>query len=184
MIRIKPRLTGLLCLTLTLFCSNLIAGGYTQLPRNIGPIEIGMSKAAFIRLTHVTPEPCPICIKGESFATLDAEILNRLDAGDTGGDGADFFFYNDKLYHIAAGTAIKDLFLAREEFEHMFGGPGKETRQKNGSSVLLWEDTNTVITLNYHPTTNEVFSVNYYDWNLKEERDWRESLANSQSNNL
>ena len=175
------RLTSFICFLFFIYQSTAIAGGFTQLPRNLGPFEIGMSKAAFVKLTGSQPEHCPICIENESFATLGADKLNRLDAGDTGGDGADFFFYNDILYHIAAGTAVKDLFLAKQEFEHQFGGPGKESNQKNGSAALVWEDTGTVITLNYRPDENEVFSVNYYDWNLKEERDWRESIINEQT---
>ena len=173
-------LVGFICL-IFLFSNTVIAGGYTQLPRSMGPFEIGMSQAAFIKLTKSRPESCPICIEGETFSTLNADVLDRLDAGDTGGDGADFFFYNNKLYHIAAGSSIKDLFLARQEYEHQFGGPGKETSQANGSTALVWEDTGTVISVNYRTDDQEVFSVNYYDWNLKEERDWRESISNQQT---
>ncbi|MDH5256942.1 MAG: hypothetical protein OEX07_03010 [Gammaproteobacteria bacterium] len=168
-------------LTLFLFSNIATAGGYTQLPRNLGPFEIGMSKAAFIKLSKVQPEACPICIENETYATIDANKLKQLDAGDTGGDGADFFFFNNTLYHIAAGTSVKDLFLAKQEFESQFGGPGKESPQPNGSSALVWEDTGTVVTVNYRADDNEVFSVNYYDWNLKEERDWRESIENQQT---
>ena len=160
---------------------SLIAGGYTQLPRNLGPFEIGMSKSDFKALTNTTPESCPICIDNELFATLDSNALEKLDAGETGGDGTDFFFFNNKLYHISAGTAEKDLFTAQQDFEHQFGGPGKTSETSIGSSALVWEDNATVITLNYRTEDSEVFSVNFYDWNLKEERDWRESLLLSQS---
>ena len=174
---------GAICLAF-IFSSPVSAGGYTQLPRSMGPFEIGMTQAAFIKLTKTAPEPCPICIEGETFATIGATKLNRLNAGGTGGDGADFFFYNDKLFHIAAGSAIKDLFLAKQEYENQFGGPGKEKKQANGSSSLIWEDTGTVISVNYRADDQEVFSVNYYDWNIKEERDWRESIANQKTATL
>ena len=173
-----------LYLALFIFSSIALAGGFTQLPRSMGPFEIGMSKAAFIKLTKTHPEACLSCIENETFATLDTNKLNQLDAGYTGSDGADFLFYNDKLYHIATGTSVKNLFLATQEFERMFGGPGKESTQKNGSSALIWEDTETMISVNYHKDDNEVFSVNYYDWNLKEERDWRASIENQQTTPL
>jgi len=160
------------------------AGGYTELPRNLGPFELGMQKSEFIRIAKIKPEACTICINNEYFATISADKLNQLNAGDTGGDGADFFFYDDQLYHIAAGTPVRDLFLAKQDFEHQFSGPGKPTTLENGSAALIWEDNGTLISVNYRADADEVFSVNYYDWNLKEERDWRESLEPNQNANL
>jgi len=157
------------------------SGGFTHLPRNFGPFEVGMSTSEFTDVTGIKPEACPICIKNESFATMDADQLSRFDNTDTGGDGADFFFYGNKLYHISAGPEVKDLFLAKQEYEMLFGGPGTTIDQGNGSAIVKWEDSGTVITLNYRPDQNEVFSLNFFDWNLKEERDWRESIALEQN---
>ena len=153
--------------------SNVNAGGYTQLPRNFGPFEIGMTQAEFEKLTGAIPESCAICIRNETFATLDDVQLDRHSIE---GEGADFFFYNNKLYHIAIGPREKDLFVAQQDYEDRFGGPGTPIKN-NGFGILKWEDPGTVITLNYHAQKNEVYSVNLYDWNLKEERDWRESIA-------
>jgi hypothetical protein len=152
------------------------AGGFTHLPRSLGPFELGMSPEQFQRLTGVTPEPCPICIQKELFATLNGDRASRIANNTMIGDGVDFFFYENKLYHIGVSPAIKDLRGTRQEFSDVFGGQGKVVKTGNGTEQLRWEEPETVLTINYRPEDNEVFSVNYFDWNLKEERDWRESL--------
>lgn len=161
---------------LTLLCTPLvlIAGGYVELPRNFGDLEMGMSEKKFTDLTGVTPEMCAICIEKETFATLSRGQLYNLDAE---GDGADVFFFEGKLYLVSVGTVDKDFFSVNEDFETQFGGPGKKLGTFNGVAKLKWEDPNSIVTLNYHVKQRRVFSVNYYDWDLKQDRDWRESQA-------
>jgi len=150
------------------------AGGYIELPRSLGDLEMGMSEKTFTKLTSVHPATCAICIDRETFATLSRGQLYKINAE---GDGADIFFYEDKLYLISIGSLVKDLFTAKEYLESEFGGPGQKLGTFNDVSKLKWEDSNSVITLNYHAKTKTVFSINYYDWELKQERDWRESQA-------
>ena len=150
------------------------AGGYVELPRSFGALEMGMSEKNFITLTGVTPESCAICIKKETFATLSRGQLYNLEAD---GDGADVFFYDGKLYLISVSTIAKDLSSINEDFENEFGGPGIKIGTFNEVSKLKWEDQNSVVTLNYHEKDKRVFSVNYYDWEIKQDRDWRESQA-------
>lgn len=159
------------------FSVAVYAGGYTQLPRNFGPFEIGIKQNEFYKISGITPEPCAICIKNETFATLEENQLKRFNLE---GDGADFFFYNDILYHIAIGPKVKDLFTAQQDYEERFGGPGIPIKTK-GIGIIKWEDPGTIITLNYHEQEKEVYSINIYDWNIKEERDWRESIAPEQA---
>jgi len=149
-----------------------LAGGYVELPRSFGALEIGMSEKDFTRLTGVKPEHCVICIKNETFTTLSQGQLFNLDAD---GEGADVFFYDGKLYLISISTKSKDLFSINEDFENEFGGPGVNLGTFNDVSKLKWEDQNSVVTLNYHTKNKRVFSVNYYDWDIKQDRDWRES---------
>lgn len=165
--------SAIITLALASPMSSVIAGGFTQLPRNFGPFEIGMSRDEFIKLTGIRPDSCVICINHERFATMTGQQLSRFDVD---GDGADFFFYNNTLYQISIGPKEKDLFMAQQDYETRFGGPGKADK-KNGINILKWEDPGTIITLNYRARENEIYSVNLYDWNLKEERDWRESIA-------
>lgn len=162
--------------SLVLLCAPLLtlAGGYVELPRNFGELAMGMSEKDFKRLTGVTPESCAICIGKETFATLSQGQLYNLDAD---GEGADVFFYNDKLYLISISTKNKDLLSINEDFENEFGGPGKKLGPFNDVEKLKWEDDNSFITLNYHKKNKLVFSVNYYDWDIKQERDWREAQA-------
>lgn len=175
--RSSPYFESFLFISLGIFIStSTFAGGFTQLPRHFGPFEIGMTQSDFRKLTGVTPESCAICIRKESFATLDDVQLEKHDIE---GEGGDFFFYDNKLYHIAIGPKDKDLFIAQEDYETQFG-PGK-TIVNNGIGILKWEDIGTVMTLNYHEREKEVYSFNIYDWNLKEERDWRESIAADES---
>jgi len=157
-----------------MLCSPFVtfAGGYVELPRSFGALEMGMSEKDFIRLTGITPENCAICIKNETFTTLSRGQLYNLEAD---GDGADVFFYDGKLYLISVSTADKDLFSLNEDFENEFGGPGIKLGTFNDVSKLKWEDQNSVVTLNYHKKDKRVFSVNYYDWDIKQDRDWRES---------
>jgi len=157
-----------------LYSSYISAGGYVELPRSFGSLEIGMSERAFSRLTNITPERCAICIDNETFASLSAE---QLDAIDIDANGADVFFYDKKLYLISFGAFNKDLFGVKEEFEHQFGGPGKKLVPVNDVAKIKWEDQNSVATINYHATRKNVFSINHYDWDTKQERDWRESQA-------
>jgi len=174
----KLLLSLLVSFSLLIFTSvsTSFAGGFTQLPRNFGPFEVGMTRQDFSKLTGVQPESCAICIRKETFATIDEDQLNRFSIN---ADGADFFFYDGKLYQIAIGPKDKDLFMAQQDYEDRFG-PGKPIKN-NGIGVLKWEDPGTMITLNFHAQDNEVYSINLYDWNLKEERDWRESIAMEES---
>ena len=150
----------------------VFAGGYVELPRTFGALEMGMDVKEFTELTGATPEFCAICIKKESFVTLSRGQLYKIDAE---GEGADVFFYENKLYLISVSTKNKDFFTINEDFENEFGGPGKKIKASNAVAKLKWEDTNSVIMLNYHKTNKQVFSVNYYDWDIKQERDWRET---------
>ncbi|MDH5228614.1 MAG: hypothetical protein OEZ58_07000 [Gammaproteobacteria bacterium] len=168
-------------------CSFLLqtamAGGFSQLPRALGPFELGMSGEQFEKLSGLKPEPCPICIKNENFATLNAKQVQRHVNSVDIGEGVDFFFYENKLYHIAVSPANKDVYVSKQEFSQIFGADGKLEDLGNGTVQMKWEDSNTVLTLNYRKEANEVFAVNYFDWNAKEERDWRESLL-FENNNL
>ena len=170
------RVTSVFALLFTLFCIPLtsFAGGYVELPRTFGTLEMGMSAKDFTKLTGVRPEFCAICIKKESFVTLSRGQLYSLDAE---GEGADVFFFENKLYLISVSTMDKDFTTINEDFENEFGGPGKKLKPLNDVAKLKWEDTNSVIMLNYHKTDKRVFSVNYYDWDIKQERDWRETQA-------
>jgi len=162
------------CLALLFTPLLTIAGGYVELPRNFGALEMGMSEKSFITLTGITPESCAICIKKETFATLSRAQLYNLEAD---GDGADVFFYDGKLYLISVGTVAKNLSSINEDFENEFGGPGINIGTFNDVTKLKWEDQNSFVTLNYHEKDKRVFSVNYYDWEIKQDRDWRESQA-------
>jgi len=153
------------------------AGGYSQLPRDFEPFTLGMLESEFISLTGVTPNHCLICIKKEKMATLDNRHISKYEFFEDQLEGADFFFYESKLYRITTGSVTKDVFLARREYESLFGGPGQEIRHSNGTSAIKWDDNSTIITLNFRESDNLVYSVNYYDWNLKEERDWQHSLS-------
>ena len=159
---------------LSLFFTSFLtfAGGYVELPRHFGDLEMGMSSKTFSQLTGLTPESCAICIKKESFITLSREQLFSLDAE---GEGADIFFYENKLYLISVSPMNKDFVILNEDLESEFGGPGKKIKPEYNVAKLKWEDTNSVIMLNFHKNNKHVFSVNYYDWDIKQERDWRES---------
>lgn len=163
---------------LILLAASVFAGGYVELPREFGALSIGMSEKKFTRITGVSPESCAICIKKESFASLSREELAELEVD---GDGADIFFYDKKLYLISLGTISKDLFAIKEEFEQEFGGPGKKIPAMNDVAKLKWEDQHSIVTINYHEKENRVFSVNYFDWDLQQERDWREAQAREEA---
>jgi len=154
----------------------LSAGGYTHLPRDLGPFKLGMSASEFQQITSVAADACPICIPDEFYATLTREQANQHIDSVRIGDGVDFFFYKNKLYHISISPAASDLFEAQQEFTAMFGNDGKQESRQNGTAQMRWEDGPTVLTLNYRPEENIAFAVNYYDWNVKEDRDFQEKL--------
>lgn len=158
----------------------IAGGGLTQLPRAYGPFTLRMPASEFTVLTGVKPAPCAVCIEGELFASLDGRELRHLIPSFPLEDGMDFFFYENKLYHFTLGADVKDLFLAQQAYSERFGGPGRIFEQDNGTAMMKWEDTGTVITANYRTMDEEVFALNYFDWDLKTERDWRESLNNDQ----
>ncbi len=167
--------SALLACTIELFTANTAnAGGFTQLPRNLGPFKLGMPEATFAKGTAVQPNVCPMCIDGESFASLSAAAIHRLIPKFPVGSGIDFFFYNKKLYHIALGPKENDLFTVKQDFETRFGA-GTQSNAISGNSIVQWEDKVTTITLNFNKSSNEVFSINYYDWKQKQSRDQSES---------
>jgi len=180
-------MTILLRTLILAFCSITAlsyAGGYTHLPREVGPFKLGMSTQDFQRITGISAEPCPICIKDEAYATLDNLTAHKHIRDVRVGDGVDFFFYQDKLYHISISPAARDLFEAQQEFTAMFGNDGKQENRDNGTTEMRWEDGPTILTLNYRTDLNEAFAVNYYDLENKEARDFQEILQFGLNNGL
>ena len=150
--------------------------GSGGLPRNYGPFKLQMSAERFASLTKVQPEFCPVCITGELYASLNSEQAKQFIKGFPPNEGMDFFFYQGKLFHMTMAPEFSDLQQARNRYTQMFGNNGKAVDQKNGTSMLKWEDKGTLITVNYSNDDETVFAVNLYDWGLKKERDWQESV--------
>lgn len=177
-------------LTIGLFClaTQAFSGGFVQsedsLPRNFGPFKLGMSSKTFSQITGMQPEACPICIQGENFATLDHEQLRIFTGQDLGARGIDLFFYNDTLYHIAVAPETSDVSMVTDEYSERFGSRGRMVNQGNGMAQLKWEDPQTLLTLNFRPEENEVFSVNFYDGALKQQRETHEALMFENTANL
>jgi len=172
----SPLIYALFMLFFGFFPSSNQAGGFTELSTKVGPFQLGMSSGGFRNITNISPEPCPICIDREQFASLSKDQALKIMPEFPVGSGIDFFFYNHKLYHISIGPSVNDVFLAKQDLEKQFG-PGKVEKQFNRNSLLKWQEQGVVITLNYNEISNEVFSINYYDKDMKAERDWRESQA-------
>lgn len=175
----------LLILSLALFGSNIaLAGGFTHLPRDLGEFRLGMTLSDFKKLTGISPQGCPICIEKETFATIDGASMKRFSDNADIGESVDFFFYDNELYLMSVVPATKDIFLAKKDMSDVYGANAKVEALHDGSEQMRWEDETTVMTMTYRPQENEVYSINIIDWNLKEERDWRESLAFQQENKL
>ena len=163
----SPLIYVLFILFFGFFSSSNQAGGFTQFSTKVGPFQLGMSSSSFRKTSNISPEPCPICIDREQFASLSKDQALKIMPEFPVGSGIDFFFYNHKLYHISIGPSVNDVFLAKQDLEKQF----------NRNSLLKWQEQGVVITLNYNEISNEVFSINYYDKDMKAERDWLESQA-------
>ncbi len=157
-------------------------GSTDELPRSYGPFVLGMDEEAFRKLTGVQPESCPICLEQETFANLSPQQAGRLiPAAADQPEGLDFFFLNGRLYHMISAPEFRNLFVARDEYHSRFGRAGRLVEDNAGTAMLRWADEGTVVTVNYRMDDNQVYAVNLYDYNLKEERDWRESLLFEQT---
>ena len=162
-----------------LYCQAILAGGAvgsSEIPREYGPFKLGMTVSQFRQITGIQPEPCPICIEKETFATLSSRQMQRHVANDSNTKGVDFFFLNGELFQISRTPDVNKLFVAEKELSEKLGGAGQRQDQPNGISLLKWEDEATVVTMNFNDANDEVFSVNLLDWNLSQEREWRESI--------
>lgn len=163
---------------IALFATPAFSGGATadnDIPRQIGQFQLGMSLTDFVQKTGIQAEPCAICIPGETFVPLDSSQLQKYAPG-TNSQGMDFFFFNDSLYHIALTPNVQDLSLTQDAIEQFIGKTGELEETGNGLAQLKWNDPETLVTLNFRPETRESYAINFYDWNLLQERQWRESL--------
>lgn len=152
-----------------------VAGGTADISRAYGPFELGMSEAAFSKLTGITPNSCPICLDNEHFVALSEHQMQRHGVDEPNKNGVDFFFFNDALYLISRTPNTESLFTLREDISVDFGQADNQTTQNNKISALVWSDKITEISINYSANDNEIFSLNIRDKAIGEKRDTLEA---------
>lgn len=157
------------------------ADGITEIPRDYGPFKLGMSEAEFSRMTGITPEVCPVCLDRETFASVPGAQMQMFVSEHRNTQGVDFFFLNGELYMISRTPDTPALNVVQEELSQFFGANGKMNTKPNGVSTLTWENETTLVTVSFNQANNEVFSVNVEDWNLSQEKAWRESIMVEQT---
>ncbi|MEK6749052.1 MAG: hypothetical protein AABY83_07570 [Pseudomonadota bacterium] len=156
------------------------AGGIAEIPRSLGPFKLRMSIGEFAQIAHVQPEPCANCAKNEVFTALSAAQVRQLIPKLNTNAGLDLIFYENRLYRISLGTEATDLSEVRKELSALYG-TGQTVALKNGTSYMQWEDSGTIVTANYQTASEQVFAINYFDWDIKTERDNRASLDAGQA---
>ncbi|MDH4274064.1 MAG: hypothetical protein OEW08_03395 [Gammaproteobacteria bacterium] len=155
-------------------------GGSADLPRALGVFKLRMTVDEFARVARVTPQRCTDCANSELYASLNAAQVRQLMPDLRDNAGMDFFFFENRLYHIGLGVESSDLAAVRKEYSALYGS-GQTYHLKNATSYIKWEDGGTLVTANYQTANEQVFALNYFDWDIKAERDFRVSVAAGQT---
>ena len=152
-----------------------------DLPRGIGALQLEMSTGQFERITGLHPAPCPSCGKDETGITLTAEQLAQFFEVKGNVASASLTFYNGDLYDITLQPRDKDVKKVRDSYTKEFKNSGHAHYDHDGASTVQWEDQYSLITVNFDSRSSEVLAIEYRDVNLSNEKDWRASLADSQT---
>ncbi len=131
------------------------AGSQKQtLPRSFGPISLGMTEEAFMRITGVTEAAfcahCPLnesimSVKVEKFPGVYPAYLYKLPKF---ARGFSVSFYKKQLYLIETSPEISEIGAAKKKYTDLFGAPRFENWE-NGLSFAIWEDKTTALVLTY-----------------------------------
>lgn len=158
-IRTFVRLIGL---SLLVIASAGHSADMRKLPRDHGPVQLGMTVKEFKRATGVDPGagPCEDCVSNQQVAQLGASSFSKLldwfpdlakgEASEA--VPADVFFYRGKLEFILFSITGYDMAAVRKQFIRTLGNEFKrETFEKKcvyaAGETLTWSDLDTVITL-------------------------------------
>ena len=132
------------------------------LPRTFGPLTLGMTEAAFKKVTAVakpyfglTPYFCHHCAQDETIASIFVDRHPRIFpeylytlSKDEGGFGC--FFYRGKLYRIETSSEIKKIDAAKKHYTALYGTPSRIEDWPNGVSWVTWENKTTAFVLAYN----------------------------------
>lgn len=156
------------------------------LPRNFGPVHLGMSEEQFTQITGVTKEDfCAHCADFESKKSVEIEnspgvYPAYLYALPKSARGFTASFYHGKLYSIEASPELAGIQAAKKKYGAIFGQP-RTTNWKNGLSFATWEDGVTAVVITYvrqqdrnqgYPLTmpaGTVSSIEYIDKSVRDD---------------
>jgi len=148
------------------------------LPREVGPVRLGMPAQAFARLGHVIPECAPAdgCGPHETRASA---FIDTLPPDVTGLPGVQQFtalFIRDSLYSMSIRPPESRLNGLRSYYSGLYGPPQREDTTDDGGGLLIWESKITRLVVHYvrnaapgGPPYGTVTSVEYIDVRLAKE---------------
>ena len=199
------KLSGITVLTLVgmLLLDTALADGGSQkqmLPRSFGPISLGMTEEAFMKLTGVSEAAfCAHCALNESIMSVKVErfpgvypaylyTLPKFARGFT------VSLYKQQIYLIETSPEISEIGAAKKKYTDLYGVPRLENWE-NGLSFAIWEDKTTALVLTYvrkqdkdqgYPLTmpvGTVSSIEYIDKPMRDALDAQEKKKPSRVHN-
>ncbi|HUO52591.1 MAG TPA: hypothetical protein VMT93_08735, partial [Gemmatimonadaceae bacterium] len=149
----------------------------TSLPREVGPVKLGMPAQAFARLGHVIPECAPADGCGPHEARASA-FIDTMPPGTTGLPGMQQFaarFVADTLYAFTIRPPGHRLTSLRAYYTGLYGPPQREDTTDDGGGRLIWASKTTELVIDYvrnaapnGPPPGTVTGVEYVDVRLSQ----------------
>lgn len=145
------------------------------LPREMGPIRLGMAAQAWSRLTYALPE----CTAKENCGPHEARasaFIDTLPPGSGGLPGMQQFsavFIRDTLYSMTMRPPYARLDAVRSYYSGLFGPPARQDTTDDGAGIVIWRTKITELVLHYvrnqaprGPPPGTVTGVEYLDIRL------------------